>query len=199
MKGYWEEEAAALKEARRRLAKELEGAGAPERERGMRESVTDLSFAANHPADLGTENFERSKELSLKEHSCDKLHLIDEALARMEQGTYGSCLRCGEEIARDRLKAAPEAPFCLPCEEYVERPGGDPHRRPVEEELLEPPFERSTVPGDPGFGSEDIWEEVAQYNRRPRIYEESAEGEAEELVEETDALTNEDFREQTPD
>ena len=40
---------------------------------------------------------------------------IEEALARIEDGTFGSCLRCGGAIGRQRLRALPEARFCVSC------------------------------------------------------------------------------------
>ncbi|MDI9457216.1 MAG: TraR/DksA C4-type zinc finger protein, partial [Bacillota bacterium] len=136
----WKKEAAALKEARQHLLAQL--GEPPFRGRGvsMRESVTDLSFADNHPADLGTENFERSKDLSLRELRFSQLRQVEEALARIDAGTYGICLRCGEMISAARLEAVPEAPLCLPCREYEERAAIDTGRRPVEEELLSHPF-----------------------------------------------------------
>ncbi len=199
MSDRWEEETKMLLQARRHLVRQLGGEGSPGQEISMRESVTDLSFADNHPADLGSENFERSKDLSLREHSQIRLRLVDEALARIDQGTYGACLRCGEKISPERLKAVPEAAFCRRCREYVDRSGTDAGRRPVEEDLLRPPFDRSAIAGDPGFDSKDFWEEVARHNKRPRIYEDALEDEETGLVEETDALTNEEFRDQIPD
>jgi len=195
----WKNEAAALKEARQHLLAQL--GEPPFRGRGvsMRESVTDLSFADNHPADLGTENFERSKDLSLREHSFSRLRLIDEALARIDTGTYGTCLRCGETISPARLAAVPETPLCFSCREYDEQSKYDPNRRPVEEERLRPPFARSELFGDPGFDSEDFWQEVARHNKRPRIFEDALEDEETGLVEDVDSLTNEDFRNQLPD
>lgn len=191
--------AAALREARRHLLEQLGESPSLRRGTGMRESVTDLSFADNHPADLGSENYERSKDLSLREHSYSRLRLIDEALARIDTGTYGVCLRCGQTISPARLEAIPEAPFCLSCREYEEQSIVDLNRRPVEEELLRPPFARSELFGDPGFDSEDFWQEVARHNKRPRIFEDALEDEETGLVEDVDSLTNEDFRNQLPD
>lgn len=199
MSDRWEKETGALLQARQHLVRQLGEKSSPGREESMRESVTDLSFADNHPADLGSENFERSKDLSLREHAQIRLRLVDEALARIEKGTYGLCLRCGKDIPGDRLKAVPEAALCRRCREYVDRSGIDAGRRPVEEDLLRPPFDRSAVAGDPGLDSKDFWEEVARHNKRPRIYEDALEEEERGLVEETDALTNEEFRDQITD
>ena len=44
-----------------------------------------------------------------------ELHQIDAALARIDEGTYGFCLKCGEEITPARLKLLPAAPLCRNC------------------------------------------------------------------------------------
>ena len=43
------------------------------------------------------------------------------ALARIEDGSFGVCLRCEEEIPDKRLKAVPWAAYCVPCQESIER------------------------------------------------------------------------------
>lgn len=199
MAPHWSKQETALREARRHLQEQLGEGPSQQARASMRDSVTDLSFADNHPADLGSENFERSKDLSLREHHFSRLRRIDEALARIEAGTYGICLRCGETISPARLEAVPEAPLCLPCREYEERAMLEPTRRPVEEERLLPPFARSIVPGDPAFDSEDSWQDAARPNQRPFIYEDILDDEETGVVDEVDSLTNEDHRRQLPD
>lgn len=44
---------------------------------------------------------------------------IDAALARMKNGTYGVCTKCGKMIDKDRLKALPEAPMCIGCQKSL--------------------------------------------------------------------------------
>lgn len=55
--------------------------------------------------------------LEIRRQNEGRLHQIQSALRRMEQGKYGVCSRCEEEIALPRLKAKPEALFCVPCTE----------------------------------------------------------------------------------
>jgi len=50
----------------------------------------------------------------------ETLSKVDDALARLEQGTYGNCFECGEEIAEKRLRALPFAVRCKDCEEAKE-------------------------------------------------------------------------------
>ena len=138
------------------------------------------------------ENYERSKDLSLREHCLIRLRMVEEALARIDSGTYGVCPRCGANIDPARLEAAPEAPLCLYCQEFEEMEMLDHHRRPVEEERLLPPFAQKTVSGDPGQDQEDFWQEVARHNKRPAFSKTGWKTKKPGLVEETDALTNED-------
>ncbi len=49
---------------------------------------------------------------------------IDAALARIADGTYGTCEICGQPIEAERLAAMPEARTCTPCQARIERPGG---------------------------------------------------------------------------
>ena len=60
-------------------------------------------------------------ELSLLEMKSETLKQIDDALARLERGDYGTCGECGEDIAEKRLRALPFAVRCKDCEEARER------------------------------------------------------------------------------
>ncbi len=59
-------------------------------------------------------------EFALIQMKAETLHKIDEALARLEEGAYGYCFECGEEIAEQRLRALPFAVRCKDCEEARE-------------------------------------------------------------------------------
>ena len=59
-------------------------------------------------------------ELALIQMKSETLSRVDDALVRLEQGTYGNCFECGEEIAEKRLKALPFAVRCKDCEEARE-------------------------------------------------------------------------------
>ena len=53
----------------------------------------------------------------------DELIAIEEALARLEDGSYGQCVRCQGQIAEPRLQAMPATRHCMPCQEFFERQG----------------------------------------------------------------------------
>ena len=46
---------------------------------------------------------------------------VNAAMKRVDEGSYGTCLRCEEEIPEKRMKAVPWAAYCVPCQESIER------------------------------------------------------------------------------
>ncbi len=64
-------------------------------------------------ADAGTFTFERERDLSIENNVRDLLGKIERSLARMDDGTYGICSRCGKSIEKARLKALPYVELCL--------------------------------------------------------------------------------------
>jgi RNA polymerase-binding transcription factor DksA len=85
------------------------------------DSFSELASVDNHPADVGTETFEREKILSIIEAVDAQLEDIEHALHRLEGGTYGLCEACGRPIPDDRLRAQPAARFCLEDQQRAER------------------------------------------------------------------------------
>ncbi len=68
-------------------------------------------------ADQATGNNEVHIQLKLKQTDAKILQAIEEALWRMDQGTYGICRDCGEPIAPERLNAIPWTRVCIECKE----------------------------------------------------------------------------------
>ena len=60
-------------------------------------------------------NVERERDLALSAQALASVEEIDRALAKIEEGTYGVCEKCGEPIPRERLKALPHASLCVRC------------------------------------------------------------------------------------
>ncbi len=85
------------------------------------ESMAELSSMDQHQADVGTETFEREKDLSILERVEAELADIEHALARLDDGTYGTCEACGRRIDDDRLEAMPAARLCLDDQAAAER------------------------------------------------------------------------------
>ncbi|MGH2637403.1 MAG: TraR/DksA C4-type zinc finger protein [Actinomycetota bacterium] len=85
-------------------------------EQSFAASQSDLSGEVSFDeenADAGTFTFERERDLSIENNVRDLLAKIGRALARMDEGTYGICSRCGKPIEKARLKALPYVDLCL--------------------------------------------------------------------------------------
>ena len=83
----------------------------------------ELSSAAGdqHLADHASEMFDREVDGSLEENAEQLVREIDVALGRIDEGTYGTCGRCGREIPEERLAAVPYATLCVECKRREER------------------------------------------------------------------------------
>jgi RNA polymerase-binding protein DksA len=90
-------------------------------EEGSLEEETEEETYDNHLADSATATLNREIDYSLEENSGHVLTAIDEALVRIESGTFGTCARCGKPIAEERLDAIPYANRCIDCKRLEER------------------------------------------------------------------------------
>ena len=79
------------------------------------EANGDLSSMPIHMADIGSDNFEQEFTLQLMQSEEGTLNLIEVALERIEEGTYGECEACGVRIPKARLNALPYATTCVKC------------------------------------------------------------------------------------
>ncbi|MTW85647.1 yteA family sporulation protein [Virgibacillus dakarensis] len=125
------------------------------------ESIGELSNYDNHPADHGTELFERGKDVALNEHAEEELEEINEALHAIEDGTYGICSKCGKDIPFERLEAIPTTDVC------IDHAANDTfkHNRPIEEQVFSPNINPNDL-GDEvetGYDAEDAWQDVSRY------------------------------------
>lgn len=75
----------------------------------------------NHLGDMATVTFERELGEGLEEGAQQTLAQIDRALARVDDGTYGSCERCGKPIGEERLRARPWATLCIDDQRLADR------------------------------------------------------------------------------
>ena len=73
-------------------------------------------------AETATATLDREIDYTLEENSEHVLGEIEGALARIEQGTYGTCVNCERPIAEERLAAIPWATYCIDCKRLQERP-----------------------------------------------------------------------------
>jgi RNA polymerase-binding transcription factor DksA len=73
-----------------------------------------------HMAELGSDNFEQEFTISLMESDEGMLGLIESALDRISDGSFGQCAQCDGVIAKARLNAIPYTPVCIKCAEAQE-------------------------------------------------------------------------------
>jgi DnaK suppressor protein len=75
----------------------------------------------NHLGDMASVTFDRELDEGLEVGAQQTLQQIDRALAKIDDGTYGTCERCGKEIAEERLRARPWALLCIDDQRLVDR------------------------------------------------------------------------------
>ena len=85
------------------------------------EASGDISAHSTHMADQGTDNFDRELALNLASSRQESLYDIEDAIRRVDEGTYGACESCGGAIELPRLKALPFAKKCMTCQNAAER------------------------------------------------------------------------------
>lgn len=86
------------------------------------EETGDLAIGSgDHIADSATETYLRELDEGLEENADHVLVAIDEALGRIEDGTYGLCSACGGPIGEERLEAVPYATLCIEDKRALER------------------------------------------------------------------------------
>ena len=89
--------------------------------RSPQDATGDISSHSTHMADHGTDNFDRELALSLASSRQDSLYDIEDAIRRIDEGSYGACESCGGPIERPRLRALPFAKKCMTCQNAAER------------------------------------------------------------------------------
>ncbi len=87
------------------------------------EASGNLSHFPLHLADMGTDAFERDMSTSLLQNERQIQTQVAAALDRIEQGTYGRCVKCGGEIHKGRLQAVPYTSCCVACAQEAEESG----------------------------------------------------------------------------
>jgi RNA polymerase-binding transcription factor len=65
--------------------------------------------------------FEQQRDLALRDRAIQHLAQVDAALARLDDGTFGRCARCGRDILVARLEALPWAAHCIDCQTALDR------------------------------------------------------------------------------
>jgi RNA polymerase-binding transcription factor DksA len=117
----WERFYRNLIDLRERLTNQMSGLA--------KESAEEISGYSLHMADSGTDTFDRDFALSLLSSDQDAIYEIDEALKRIQKGTYGTCELTGKAIPKARLEAIPWTRFTVEAQAQLEREGALRQRR----------------------------------------------------------------------
>ncbi|MCL6548909.1 MAG: TraR/DksA C4-type zinc finger protein [Alicyclobacillus sp.] len=196
----WDEQRRWLEEEHRRVRDRLEQTGQYGLDDPMSDELGELSLYDNHPADIGSELFERQKDLALRDTDKLRLQNIERALNAIREGSYGVCERCRRPIPAERLEAYPLTTMCVECKRQDEQAHPD-RERPVEETFLYPGYARTDTDDTSSvvFDGEDAWQAVDRFNRRSgyiHMYEEGTYDEDGGIVDPVDRISNEEYRDQ---
>jgi YteA family regulatory protein len=175
----------------------------------QQEQLSELSMIDNHPADVATEMEDREKSYALIDNEKKLLNDIQEALERIDQGTYGVCRICGSEISDERLDFIPYTSLCIDCEKSKETEDDIArYERPAEEDVLGYPFGRKLTTKEGsfmdaaedynGFDGEDSWQDVDRFNQREGIYRNYDDDYNIGCVEPIEHISNTQYKNQLP-
>src|SRR6478752_5145609 len=115
VKPEWQKYYRNLLDLRERLLNQMSGLA--------KESAEEMASYSLHMADSGTDNFDRDFALSLLSSDQDAIYEIEEALKRIEKGTFGVCELTGKQIPKARLDAIPWTRFTVEAQAQLEREG----------------------------------------------------------------------------
>ncbi len=113
-----------LVEKKARIIEELIRLKGQALNKSFKDASGDLSGYSFHMADMATDLYDKEFSLELVEGERERLFALDDAIRRVDEGTYGKCDSCGGCISRQRLKAMPQAKHCIPCQEQEEKSAG---------------------------------------------------------------------------
>lgn len=115
-KSRYEELRKILEERRREILSEVQ-----EKIKDVRaEGASGMMHAVAEAGEASTAEIQDDIDFALIQMKAETLHKINEALTRLEEGSYGNCFECGDEISPKRLRALPFAVRCKDCEEARE-------------------------------------------------------------------------------
>ena len=87
---------------------------------GAEQGGGDVGHVRQHPGDQGTDISDAEREVAVLDAAAADQRLIEQALERIDAGTYGQCIDCGKKIPDARLKARPEVARCVADQQKFE-------------------------------------------------------------------------------
>jgi len=112
-----------LMKEREQLLEQLTSIKGESLSKSQKDASGDLSGYTLHMAVMATDMYNREFSLEVAEGERERLYNLEEALKRIDEGSYGRCDSCGGPIPKQRLKALPQAKYCIKCQEKEEKTG----------------------------------------------------------------------------
>ncbi|MFA5430676.1 MAG: TraR/DksA family transcriptional regulator [Candidatus Omnitrophota bacterium] len=89
--------------------------------KSQKDASGDISSYTYHMADVATDNYDREFSMGRVSEDREFLFELDDALKRIEDGSFGICEDCGALVSKTRLKAVPSARLCIKCQEKKDK------------------------------------------------------------------------------
>lgn len=89
--------------------------------KSQKDASGDISGYTYHMADVATDTYDREFSLGLASNERELLYELDDALKKIDEGTFGICEECKSLITKTRLKAVVYARFCIKCQQKKEK------------------------------------------------------------------------------
>ncbi len=174
-------------------------------------SPSELSNYDNHPAEMGTELYQTEHNNALKVHEEHLLKDIDDAISRIDKGTFGKCAFCGNDIGEERLEVIPYTRLCIECEDNkVVKPHILNNIRPNEELVLDTPMGRKYLNRQEDdehegmdqlndlmkYGSADSPQDMGGYHDYKDFYTNDTDRQG--IVDDMDQVSNDEYKRQLP-
>ena len=105
---------------RAKIANEIKSI-AHDASRSPRDASGDLSAYTIHMSDMAADTYDRELSTNMVSAEQEVLYQIDDALKRMDEGSFGACSECQHPISMSRLKAVPYASLCIECQRLKEQ------------------------------------------------------------------------------
>ena len=105
---------------RNKVASEIRSI-AEEASKSPRDASGDLSAYTLHMADMSADTYDREVSMNIVSNEQEILYQIDDALKRLDDGSFGVCQQCSQPISMSRLKAVPYASLCISCQRSKEQ------------------------------------------------------------------------------
>lgn len=103
------------------IAENIEHISEDTLKKSQKDASGDISGYTYHMADVATDNYDREFSLGLAANERQSILELDDALKKIQDGTFGVCEDCKSSITKTRLKALPYARLCLKCQEKKEK------------------------------------------------------------------------------